>query len=136
MPKGITIVASLTWNGFFFTVSPTSGTCQPAPLACTVLASGWGSAPGPWGSSRPTVHAAAATRAWGPLAAPWVHSKASDSASFPPTPAPTGRGQHWPQVSVRRKQDSGRELFPVEIFTIRSTTDTIAEDEDRGRREG
>lgn len=103
-----------------FSLSPNSTPRQPASLACAVLTSGRGATPGPRGSSRPPAHTAAAPRARGSLAAPWVHSKAWDSASSPPTPAPTGRGQHRPQVRVGRNQGSGRGLFPMEIFMIRS----------------
>lgn len=69
--------------------------CQPASLAHSMFTSGWGASPGPWGPSRPPAHSATATRTWGPVAAPWFHSKASDTAGTPPAEAPTGRGQHW-----------------------------------------
>ena len=101
-------------------VSSTRAVRQPASLACTVLPSGRGPSPGPWGSSRPPAHPSQAPRAWGPLAAPWVHSQAPDSASFLPTSTPPGRGQHWPQVRVRKNWGSGRGLFPMEILVIRS----------------
>lgn len=76
-------------------LSLTRAPCQPASLAHSMFTSGWGASPGPWGPSRPPAHSAPATRTWGPVAAPWFHSKASGTAGTPPAEAPTGRGQHW-----------------------------------------
>lgn len=81
-------------------LSPTRAPCQPASLAHSMFTSGWSASPGPWGSSCPPDHSAPAAGTWGPVAAPWFHSKASDTAGTPPAETPTGRGQHWSQVRL------------------------------------
>lgn len=61
--------------------------------------------PGPLLAAHPragTAHSAPAAGTRGPVAAPWFHSKASDTSGTPPAEAPTGRGQHWSQGAEAR----------------------------------